>query len=63
MEEIYNKIVINEKPFLGICVGMQVADKGYEFGECQGLGLIKGSVKNSKQINIPYQILDGTILQ
>ncbi len=34
------------KPFLGICVGMQVlADKGYEFGEHAGLGWIKGSVR------------------
>ena len=54
LEEIYNKIVINEKPFLGICVGMQVlADKGYEFGECQGLGLIKGSVKKLKTNKYP----------
>lgn len=35
-----------KKPFLGICLGMQVLfEKGYEFGEHQGLGLIKGSVQ------------------
>ena len=35
-----------EKPFLGICLGMQVLfEKGYEFGEFDGLGLIPGSVK------------------
>ena len=34
------------KPFLGICLGMQlIFDKGYEFGECDGLGLIAGSVR------------------
>ncbi len=34
------------KPFLGICLGMQlIFSKGYEFGECDGLGLIEGSVK------------------
>lgn len=34
------------KPFLGICVGMQVlADTGHEFGETPGLGWIGGSVR------------------
>lgn len=34
------------KPFLGICLGMQlIFEKGYEFEETEGLGLIKGSVK------------------
>jgi glutamine amidotransferase len=33
------------KPLLGVCVGMQVlADVGHEFGTCEGLGLIKGTV-------------------
>ncbi len=35
-----------KKPFLGICLGMQMLfEKGYEFEECDGLGLIKGSVR------------------
>lgn len=33
------------KPFLGICLGMQMMfEKSYEYGEYDGLGLIKGSV-------------------
>lgn len=33
------------KPFLGICLGMQlIFEKGYEFEECNGLGLIPGKV-------------------
>ena len=39
------------KPYLGICVGMQMlADKSYEFGEYSGLGLISGVVQ---KIEIP----------
>ena len=34
------------KPMMGICLGMQLLfDKGFEYGEHDGLGLIKGSVK------------------
>ncbi len=36
----------NKKPFLGICVGMQLlSDFGYEDGKNAGLGLISGEVK------------------
>lgn len=35
-----------KKPFLGICLGMQLLfDKGFEFEECEGLGLIPGTVE------------------
>ena len=34
------------KPLLGICLGMQMLfEKGYEFGETEGLGLIPGCVQ------------------
>lgn len=37
---------VQKKPLLGICLGMQMLfEKGYEFGETEGLGLIKGTVK------------------
>lgn len=37
---------VQKKPLLGICLGMQMLfEKGYEFAETEGLGLIKGSVK------------------
>jgi imidazole glycerol-phosphate synthase subunit HisH len=39
------------KPLLGICLGMQLLfDKGYEEGECPGLGLIPGSVISIKKV-------------
>ena len=35
------------KPLLGICLGMQLLfDKGFEYGEHEGLGLIPGHVES-----------------
>ena len=48
------EILINEakngKPFLGICLGMQMLfEKSYEYGEYEGLGLINGTVQEIKK--------------
>ena len=45
---------VQKKPLLGICLGMQMLfEKGYEFEETDGLGLVKGSVKLMTPENLP----------
>ena len=53
------KVSIEKKPFLGICVGMQMlATKGFENGEFMGLDWIEGNVKKLKKtrkhLKIPH---------
>ena len=39
------------KPLLGICLGMQMLlEKSYEYGEHEGLGLIKGNISPIKDV-------------
>ena len=46
LDKVILEEVKNKKPLLGICLGMQMLfEKSYEYGEHEGLGLIKGSVK------------------
>ena len=54
VDELCTQVIINKKPMLGICVGMQLlADMGFENGEHKGLGWINGNVikmPNNKKI-------------
>lgn len=46
-----------KKPFLGICLGMQlIFSKSYEFEECNGLGLINGEIRkiDAPDLIIPH---------
>tara|TARA_A100001035_G_scaffold168740_1_gene133839 strand:+ start:276 stop:929 length:654 start_codon:yes stop_codon:yes gene_type:complete len=59
IDSILKKVNIEKKPFLGICVGMQMlASKGFENGEFLGLNWIKGNVKKIKKshelLKIPH---------
>ncbi len=46
LEAIEHNALIEGRPFLGICVGMQLlADCGYEFGVHKGLGWVAGNVR------------------
>ena len=53
IEELSKNVLVKEKPFLGICVGMQLlANFGYENGKCPGLGWIDGEIKKLPQKNV-----------
>ena len=44
--DVLRDLAATGKPLLGICLGMQLLfEKGYEYGEHEGLGLIRGSVR------------------
>lgn len=46
LSEVVKEEAKNGKNILGICLGMQLMfDKSYEYGECDGLGMISGEVK------------------
>jgi glutamine amidotransferase len=57
IESLKENIVTNKKPFLGICVGMQLlANTSYENGEHKGLGWIEGEIKKLKvgRLKLPH---------
>ncbi len=46
LDKVIIEQVKNGKELLGICLGMQLLfDRSYEYGEYEGLGLIKGNIK------------------
>ena len=45
-EALTEAVQVRGKPFLGVCVGMQMlADRGWEFGATPGLGWVPGEVR------------------
>lgn len=75
VEALKEAVLQNARPFLGICVGMQLmADVGLEDGETRGLGWVHGLVEglepapglpvphagwNELMIPSPHPVLDG----
>ena len=60
LTEIIKNAVKKGTPLMGICLGMQLLfEKSYEYGEHQGLGLLKGNVSGMegtipKELKIPH---------
>ena len=46
LDKVVKEEAAKGKPIMGICLGMQLLlDKGFEYGEHEGLGLIKGEIR------------------
>ena len=46
LDKVIKKECAQGKPLLGICLGMQLLfERSFEYGEYEGLGLIKGSIR------------------
>ncbi|MEA4816402.1 MAG: imidazole glycerol phosphate synthase subunit HisH [Lachnospiraceae bacterium] len=56
LDIVIKNAVKSKKPFLGICLGMQILfDKGYENGSMDGLGIFPGEiVKLDGKLKIPH---------
>tara|TARA_Y100001970_G_C14198637_1_gene839710 strand:+ start:227 stop:862 length:636 start_codon:yes stop_codon:yes gene_type:complete len=53
VQALEESVLKNKKPFLGICIGMQLlAEEGYENGNHKGLGWIKGVIKKIDRENL-----------
>ena len=54
LDAVAEEVLQRGKAFLGICVGFQLlADKGYEFGEHEGLGWLGGRVEQLESGDLP----------
>lgn len=60
LDVVLKKLAAEGKPLLGICLGMQLLfEKSYEYGEHEGLGLLKGVIRPiadvvPKDLKIPH---------
>lgn len=48
------ELIQSGRPFMGVCLGLQLLfEKSFEFGEHQGLGMVKGKVKKLPVKKVP----------
>ena len=52
---VIEKTIATGKPFLGICLGMQLLfEKSFEGGEVKALGIFKGTVERFTSLKVPH---------
>lgn len=65
-DEIKKQVIINKKPLLGICLGMQLLGRKSEEGSCTGLSLVEFDNKrfsfSENKLKIPHMGWDTVIL-
>ena len=64
LDKVIVDFISQEKPMLGICLGMQLLfDKSDEFGSCSGLGIIRGTVNkfNFKESELKKEAIENEI--
>ena len=51
LDKVVKEEAAKGKPIMGICLGMQLLlEKGFEYGEHEGLGLIKGEIRTISDV-------------
>ncbi len=66
LEAMREAVELKARPFLGICVGMQLLAKaGYEYEETQGLGMIDGTVHaiDAPGLKIPHMGWNDLVIE
>jgi len=64
LDEFISETIRRDKPLLGICLGMQLLfEKSYEFGQWEGLSLLKGDIKPFKKSNLKIPHMGWNSLQ
>ncbi len=54
LHELTKEWILNDKPFLGICVGLQLLfEESDEFGTSEGLGILRGRVPQFQRGKVP----------
>ncbi len=64
LESCVRAAAASEKPFLGVCVGMQILfEESDEFGRVEGLGILKGRVRrfepDDRSLKVPHMGWNG----
>jgi len=54
LEVILKEVLEKKKPFLGICLGLQIFFEESQEGDTKGLGIFKGKVKRFRGIITPH---------
>lgn len=57
IDALEQEVLINKKPYLGICAGMQILGCKSSEGETPGLGWIKGSVEKISSTSVNDQLI------